>query len=188
MSGGGYTMPDVSGIDIGKLSGGTNRGSSGGTRKEPDYIMNNAKGRDIGSKIFLNTGSFWLGGFAAGGLYGFAEGWRGAASPTLRIRINSVLNGVSKRGSSLGNNLGVLVFMYTGINYVAEEVLELDRHTGFDAAVPLASGMVTGAAFNHAKGPRAAMLSGFIGAGISAAYHYGGNFIYSAVLGKNGRY
>lgn len=101
-------MPDVSGIDLGKLGGGMNRSPSGGSRKEPEYIMNNAKGRDIGSKMFLNTGSFWLGGFAAGGLYGFAEGWRGAASPTLRIRVNSVLNGVSKRGSSLGNNLGVL--------------------------------------------------------------------------------
>lgn len=95
-------MPDVSGIDMNKL------GRATGGRKEPEYIMNNAKGRDIGSKMFLNTGSFWLGGFTAGGLYGFAEGWRGASSPTLRIRINSVLNGVSKRGSSLGNNLGVL--------------------------------------------------------------------------------
>ena len=109
--GGGFTLPDVSGIDMGKL-GAMNRAPSGGKKSEPEYIMNNAKGRDIGSKMFLNTGSFWLGGFAAGGLYGFAEGWRGAASPTLRIRINSVLNGVSKRGSSLGNNLGVLGKLY----------------------------------------------------------------------------
>lgn len=78
--------------------------------------------------------------------------------------------------------------MYTGINYLAEDMLELDRHTGLDAAVPLTSGMVTGLLYNHAKGPRAAVLSGFIGAGISTAYHFGGNFIYSAVLGKNGRY
>ena len=105
-SGGGFTLPDVSGIDMGKM-GGYGKSPSGG-KKEPEYIMNNAKGRDIGSKIFLNTGSFWLGGFAAGGLYGFAEGWKSAASPSLRIRVNAVLNGVSKRGSTLGNNLGVL--------------------------------------------------------------------------------
>jgi hypothetical protein len=80
------------------------------------------------------------------------------------------------------------VFMYTGINYVAEELLELDRLTGLDAVVPLTSGMLTGVVFNHAKGPRAAVLSGVIGAGISATYHYGGNFVYSALLGKNGRY
>lgn len=78
--------------------------------------------------------------------------------------------------------------MYTGVNYVAEELLELDRRTGFDATVPIVSGLVTGAAFNHAKGPRAAVLSGVIGAGISVVYHFGGSFIYSAVLGKNGRY
>ena len=103
----GFTLPDVSGIDIGKI-GGYNQQNSGKKKSEPDFIMNNAKGRDIGSKLFLNTGTFWLGGFAAGGLYGFAEGWRSAASPSLRIRINSVLNGISKRGSFLGNNLGVL--------------------------------------------------------------------------------
>lgn len=71
---------------------------------------------------------------------------------------------------------------------MAEELLELDRHTGFEGTVPLTSGMITGIGFNHAKGPRAAVLSGFIGAGIASAYHYGGGFFYSAVLGKNGRY
>lgn len=101
-----FTMPDISGIDADKLGYGQRSGGRGGN-KEPEYIMNNAKGRDIGSRLFLNTGIFWLGGFGAGGLYGFAEGWRSAASPSLRIRVNSVLNGISKRGSALGNNLGV---------------------------------------------------------------------------------
>jgi hypothetical protein len=108
MSSGGYTLPDVSGIDMGKMGAYGKSSNGGNSNSKPDFIMNNAKGRDIGSKMFLNTGSFWLGGFAAGGLYGFAEGWRSAASPSIRIRVNSVLNGVSKRGSVLGNNLGVL--------------------------------------------------------------------------------
>ena len=82
----------------------------------------------------------------------------------------------------------LIVFLYTGINYIAEDLLELDRMTGFEGTVPLSAGVVSGTLFNHAKGPRAAVLSGAIGGGISMLYHYGGNFVYSNLLGKNGRY
>ena len=35
-----------------------------------------------------------------------APGWSAATSPSARIRFNSVMNGVSKRGSKLGNAVG----------------------------------------------------------------------------------
>ncbi len=103
-----YTLPDVSGIDMNKLGYGRANNNSGKQKKDPDYIINNTKGRDIGARLFFNTGVFWLGGFTAGGLYGSLDGWKNAANPSMKIRINSVLNGLSKTGSFLGNNLGVV--------------------------------------------------------------------------------
>jgi hypothetical protein len=105
---GGFKLPDLSGIDMNKINGGGYGGGNNGKRSEPEYIMNNAKGRDIMPRMFLNTGMFWLGGFAAGGVYGLGEGWKTAAAPVLKVRVNSVLNAVSRRGSNLGNNLGLL--------------------------------------------------------------------------------
>lgn len=98
-------MPDVGRIDprsIGSLYGVPMK------NKEPEYIPYNARGRDFSARLFFNTGVFWLGGFSAGSVYGFQEGWRGAASPIYRIRFNSVMNAMSKRGSTLGNALGVI--------------------------------------------------------------------------------
>jgi import inner membrane translocase subunit TIM23 len=177
-------LPDISGIDFSKIGQGQQQRS----KSDPDYIINNTKGRDIMPRLFFNTGVFWLGGFTAGGLYGMQDGWRNAPSPSIKIRINSILNGVSKHGSNLGNNLGVLVFLHTGLTYIADEVLTLDRVSGFEASIPLASGFVTGALFNHARGPRAAVLSGVIGCGLSAAHWFGWPWVYSTVLGKGRRY
>jgi hypothetical protein len=96
-----FSLPDVSGIDMNKLGYGQNRTKN----SDPEYILNNTKGRDIGPRLFFNTGVFWLGGFTAGGLYGCADGWRNAPSTIFKIRVNSVLNGVSRSGSLLANSL-----------------------------------------------------------------------------------
>lgn len=91
-------IPDVGNIDLGKL----------GSKRGPDYVPYNAKGRDSLARVSFNTGIMWLGGYVSGGLYGFVEGWRGAASPNYKIRFNSVMNAFSKRGSYLGNSLGII--------------------------------------------------------------------------------
>jgi hypothetical protein len=74
----------------------------------PDFISHNARGRDFTARLSFNTGLFWIGGFASGGAYGFVEGWRTAASPNYKIRFNSVMNAISRRGSVLGSSLGIL--------------------------------------------------------------------------------
>lgn len=96
--GGFGAIPDVGNIDINKL------GRKGG----PDYIPYNTKGRDSFGQVSFNTGLMWLGGFVAGGSYGLVEGWRTAASPNYKIRFNSIMNAFSKRGSYLGNSLGII--------------------------------------------------------------------------------
>ena len=100
-----FYIPDVGRVDprsIGSIYG------MPAKNKEPEYIPYNARGRDVTGRLFFNAGAFWLGGFSAGSLYGFQEGWRGAASPIARIRFNSVMNAMSRRGSTLGNALGVI--------------------------------------------------------------------------------
>jgi import inner membrane translocase subunit TIM23 len=52
-----------------------------------------------------------------GGAWGFVEGLRRAppgAPP--RIKLNSILNGVTRRGPYLGNSAGVVAMGYNGIN------------------------------------------------------------------------
>lgn len=76
--------------------------------KGPEFLSINTKGRDIYGRLSFNTGIFWLGGFAAGGVYGFVEGFRNAPGHQLRIRMNSVMNGMSKYGSHWGSAIGII--------------------------------------------------------------------------------
>ncbi len=93
-------LPDLRGIDLNKIGKSRNSG--------PEYIPYNKRGRDFYGRLTFNTGVYWLGGFTAGGTYGFMEGWRSAASPNLKIRFNSVMNAVSRRGALTGSALGII--------------------------------------------------------------------------------
>jgi len=47
-------------------------------------------------------------GLSVGGAYGFYEGLRSSPSPALKIRLNTVLNSMTRRGPFIGNSAGVL--------------------------------------------------------------------------------
>lgn len=100
-----YSLPDVGGIDFGQLS---NRYSKKQGKKEPDYIEYNPRGRDIGSRLFYNTGEAWLASFAVGGIWGIYSGFVNSPHPSFKIRINSIMNGVSSKGSTMSNSVGVI--------------------------------------------------------------------------------
>jgi hypothetical protein len=95
-----YQIPDVSKIDINKLN----------TKNfEPDFIPNPTPAdKDFYRQAVFNTGSVWLLGMLFGGAYGGYDGYRHAPGRSMRILSNSILNGISKRGSSLGNRVAVL--------------------------------------------------------------------------------
>ena len=163
------------------------------TKKQPEYLPYNARGRDVMGRLFFNSGAFWLSGFTAGGVYGFQEGWRGAASPIMRIRFNSVMNGMSRRGSTFGNALGVIgttfyqqlelldvsccnletlitfllapAFYHTAAIWVADH-FELEVLTGSELATPAFAGFTTGALFKCTAGPRGAALAAVLGTSI----------------------
>ena len=170
-------IPDVSHIDMNKLS----RQPEG-----PDFIPYNKRGRDIMSRTFQFTGICWLGGFSAGGVLGFMEGWRKAVNPSLKIRINSVMNNISRRGSFLANNLAVVAFMHTFVTYTCEEI-DLPGRTGVDWSTPVVSGFVTGGIFKSTQSVRACAVAATIGAVASTTYHYVGDTLYGLLFSRRRR-
>lgn len=103
---GGFEIPDVGNIDVKKLSPlyGAPAGKQG-----PDFITSqNKRGRDTYGQLVFNTGVTWLGAFTLAGIYGGIEGLRGAANPSFKVKMNSVMNGISRRGSVAGNAFGVV--------------------------------------------------------------------------------
>lgn len=81
---------------------------SGGGRQQkgPDYLS--YKPRPAMERMVYNTGISYLGGTAVGGIYGLVHGARNSPSPRLRIRVNTMLNGITTYGSKVGNGIGVL--------------------------------------------------------------------------------
>ena len=47
-------------------------------------------------------------GLSIGGVWGLVEGVRSLDGKTGRLRVNSIVNGCTRRGPFLGNSLGVL--------------------------------------------------------------------------------
>lgn len=191
-----FVIPDVSNIDIKKLGRGT-----------PDYIPSpSARGRDIFQRLFFNTGALFLMGFGGGGAYGSIEGFRAAANPSLRIRINGIINGMSKRGSKIGNALGIIgklerassfvvlfhldccpvAFLHTSFIGLADAA-DLDERVGYPVA-PIFAGIATGVLFGSSRGYRAAGVAGVIGAGSSYVIWYGGSYVYNVYLRPGSRY
>ena len=60
--------------------------------------------------LCVGTGTTYLSGLAVGGMWGFREGFGRALgnNASIRLRLNSILNGCTRRGSFVGNSLGVL--------------------------------------------------------------------------------
>lgn len=106
-----FTIPDVSRIDPNKIT----------KHRSPDFIQ--VSGRDGFSQLGFNTGVVWLGGFATAGAYGFVEGWKSATSSNYKIRFNSVMNAVSKRGSTLANSLAVIGERYILVSLMLVEYI-----------------------------------------------------------------
>lgn len=195
------TLPDFGSVDFSKFAP-----PPPAKKNEPEYILNNVRGRDLYGRLSFNTGVLWLGGFTAGSAYGIAEGFRNANSSNYKVVFNSCMNGISKRGSTLGSSLGILgkkyliLYISLGFNFSllvafmhttgiwAADQLELDNLTGTSIATPLFAGVTTGALYKSTRGPRAAALAAVIGGTVSCAYWFGGSYLYNVVLGRSGRY
>ncbi|KAH9975888.1 Tim17/Tim22/Tim23/Pmp24 family-domain-containing protein [Lactifluus volemus] len=105
--------------------------------------------------LCYGTGTMYLGGLALGGAWGFREGAsRPLAVSNMRLRINSILNSVTRRGTFLGNSAGVLALGYNGINSTIDAVR--GKHDVFGS---MAAGALTGALFKSTAGVKPALAT-----------------------------
>ncbi|TYJ58171.1 hypothetical protein B9479_000995 [Cryptococcus floricola] len=115
--------------------------------------------------LCVGTGTTYVSGLAAGGLWGIKDGLSRPLgnNPSFKLRLNSILNGCTRRGSFMGNSLGVLAIFYNLTNSSLDAVR--GKHDVFNA---VAAASVSGAIFKSTAGLRPAMVGAGIG-GIAAS-------------------
>ncbi|KZT55241.1 putative MAS6-mitochondrial inner membrane import translocase subunit [Calocera cornea HHB12733] len=118
--------------------------------------------------LCYGTGTTYLSGLALGGLWGFREGAsRPLAVSNTRLRINSILNSVTRRGSFMGNSAGVLALVYNALNS------SIDAYRGkHDTFGSMAAGGLTGALYRSTAGVRPALASAAIMTAAAGAWSY----------------
>ncbi|WFC99296.1 Mitochondrial import inner membrane translocase subunit tim23 [Malassezia yamatoensis] len=118
--------------------------------------------------LCYGTGTTYLGGLTMGSLMGLREGIArplGIDNPTMRLRVNAILNQVTRRSTFIGNSAGVIAMTYNLFD------ASIDAMRGkHDIYGSMASGALSGALFRCASGPRAMMVSSAIMTGVAAAW------------------
>ncbi|TEB29082.1 Tim17-domain-containing protein [Coprinellus micaceus] len=116
--------------------------------------------------LCYGTGTMYLGGLTLGGLWGVREGARRPlAVYNARLRLNSILNSVTRRGTFVGNSAGVMALIYNGINS------SIDAYRGqHDTAGSMAAGALTGAVFRSTAGVKPALISATIVSGAAGLW------------------
>lgn len=112
------------------------------------------------------TGTMYLGGLAVGGLWGFREGaTRPLAVANTRLRINSVLNSVTRRGTFIGNSAGVLALVYNGVNS------SIDSYRGkHDTLGSMTAGAITGVLYKSTAGVKPALAAATFMSGVAGLW------------------
>lgn len=112
------------------------------------------------------TGVTYLSALTLGGAYGMVEGLRRTpASAPPKIRLNSVLNSITRRGPFLGNSAGVIAMVYNGINST------IGYYRGkHDSANSLVAGALSGMLFKSTRGLRPMLISGGLVAGAAGVW------------------
>jgi len=116
--------------------------------------------------LCYGTGTVYLTALVTGGTWGLIEGLnRAPASAPPKLRLNSVLNSVTRRGPFLGNSAGVVAMVYNGTNST------IGYYRGkHDTVNSIAAGAVSGAVFKSTRGVKPMLISSGIVASIAAAW------------------
>lgn len=121
--------------------------------------------RGFTDDLCYGTGVTYLTALSLGGAWGLQEGLRRSAGQPPKLRLNSVLNAVTRRGPFLGNSAGVVAIVYncfnSGIGYLR------GKH---DAANTIAAGALSGMLFKSTRGLRPMMISGAVVASVAGVW------------------
>lgn len=94
-----------------------------------------------------------------------AEGFRRSAAAPPKLKLNSVLNAVTRRGPYLGNSAAVIAMVYNGFNST------IGYYRGkHDAGNSIAAGALSGMLFKSTKGVRPMVTSGAMVASAAGAW------------------
>lgn len=116
--------------------------------------------------LCYGTGVTYLTALTTGGVWGLIEGLNKVpASAPPKLRINGILNSVTRRGPFLGNSAGVVAMCYNGINS------SIGYYRGkHDAANGVVAGGLSGMIFKSTRGIKPMMISGSVVASIAGAW------------------
>ncbi|SMQ49410.1 unnamed protein product [Zymoseptoria tritici ST99CH_1A5] len=116
--------------------------------------------------LCYGTGVTYLAALSVGGAWGLTEGLsRLPATAPPKLRLNSALNAITRRGPFLGNSAGVVAMMYNGINSTLGYYR--GKHDSFNS---VAAGGISGMIFRSTHGVRPMMISGGIVASVAGAW------------------
>ncbi|KAJ7035663.1 Tim17/Tim22/Tim23/Pmp24 family-domain-containing protein [Mycena alexandri] len=128
-------------------------------------------GHPIFSRSYCSLASHaqpFLQGLALGGAWGVREGAaRPLAVSNTRLRINSVLNSVTRRGTFIGNSAGILALVYNGVNS------SIDAMRGkHDILGSMGAGGITGALYKSTAGVKPALAAATFMSGVAGIWSY----------------
>ncbi|RMZ75499.1 hypothetical protein DV737_g5278, partial [Chaetothyriales sp. CBS 132003] len=116
--------------------------------------------------LCYGTGITYIAALAIGGAWGGIEGLnRVPASAPPKLRINGILNSMTRRGPFLANNAGVVAMVYNGINSTIG--YWRGKH---DVANSIVSGALAGIVFRSTRGPKQMAISSGIVASVACAW------------------
>lgn len=143
-----------------------------GLEKGLDYISLSEEGeapvgaRSWSDDLCYGTGTTYLAALTIGGAWGFAEGMRKPIPvDSAKLKLNTVLNSITRRGPFLGNSAGVIALVYNGINSTVGYYR--GKH---DAANSILSGALAGALFKSTRGAKPMLIASGITATAAGAW------------------
>ncbi|KAL5612770.1 hypothetical protein BROUX41_004145 [Berkeleyomyces rouxiae] len=121
--------------------------------------------RGFTDDLCYGTGITYLGALTLGGAWGLQEGLRRSEGQPPKLRLNSVLNAVTKRGPFLGNSAGVIAIIYNCFNGLIGATR--GKH---DSANSIVAGFLSGALFRSTKGIKPMLVAGGVVSGFATAW------------------
>ncbi|ORX33501.1 Tim17/Tim22/Tim23/Pmp24 family-domain-containing protein [Kockovaella imperatae] len=129
--------------------------------------MNVLPSRGWTDDLCVGTGTTYVSGLAVGGVWGLKEGLgrQLGPNPAFKLRLNSVLNAATRRGTLLGNSLGVLAMFYNIANSSLDSIR--GKHDVFNS---MGAAALSGAVFKSTSGMRPAAMSAGLMASAAGAW------------------
>ncbi|KAK9442600.1 mitochondrial import inner membrane translocase subunit tim23 [Metarhizium brunneum] len=111
--------------------------------------------RGFTDDLCYGTGITYLAALSIGGVWGLQDGLKKSVGQPPKLRMNAILNGMTRRGPFLGNSAGVVAIVYNCINSLIGSLR--GKH---DSANTVISGFLSGVVFKSTRGVRSMMISG----------------------------